>query len=129
MTMSAPTVPRFRHGQYGMHASETGEWVRYAAPIQPRQAPSETEEWIAEAKKTLDRLSAFLQHIGAPHAVHWRDWIDNAEKHLERQAPSDALTDEQIDDLRSRYTEKKESREDIRILVRRAILSTQGDRK
>jgi hypothetical protein len=32
-----------------------------------------------------------------------------------------ALTDEEIDDLRSRYTDKQESREDVRNLVRAAI--------
>jgi hypothetical protein len=46
------------------------------------EAVSESEQWIAEAKLTLDRLGAFLQSIGAPHAVDWREWIGNAEKHV-----------------------------------------------
>ncbi|MCD1124841.1 hypothetical protein LPW36_02120 [Jinshanibacter sp. LJY008] len=38
------------------------------------------ESWRNEAEETLVRLAAFLQVIGIPHAVNWRDWIDNAEK-------------------------------------------------
>jgi ribosomal protein L37AE/L43A len=42
-------------------------------------APSESNEWIKQARRTLDRLAAFLQRIGAPHAIDWREWIHNAE--------------------------------------------------
>ncbi len=42
----------------------------------------ERDEWRVEAEKTLDHLSRFLQNIGAPHAVEWRTWIDNAEQQI-----------------------------------------------
>jgi hypothetical protein len=49
-----------------------------------KRPPSETpaSQWEVEAQGTLERLSRFLQKIGAPYAVDWREWIDNAEKHL-----------------------------------------------
>lgn len=39
------------------------------------RAVRNADEWNAEARRTLDALGAFLQHIGASHRVDWREWI------------------------------------------------------
>ncbi len=52
-----------------------------AAP--PRGTREEDDKWIEEARKTLDHLSGFLQHLGCDHAVPWRDWIDNARRYCD----------------------------------------------
>jgi hypothetical protein len=46
------------------------------------------DQWIEEAQKTLRHLAAFLQVMGVPYAVSWRDWIDNAEKRLADRPPA-----------------------------------------
>lgn len=73
-------------------------WGEHIAALATQQAetPDENNQWIAEAKKTLDHLARFLYRTGAPHEVNWRDWIDSAEKHLATQqaGQGEALVDD-----------------------------------
>ena len=45
--------------------------------------PLEGNEWITQARLTLDRLAAFLQKFPDEcHRVNWRDWIAECEKRI-----------------------------------------------
>jgi hypothetical protein len=80
---------------------EDSQLLRAATALLSQQpAQPQAGEWRAEAEKTLDHLARFLQRIGAPHAVDWRTWIDNAEKHIATLTPPQGMSEEEREALR-----------------------------
>lgn len=61
--------------------AEVYRWNTRASLAPAKQEQGEVEyqsRWRREAEQTLDHLARFLQHVGAPHRVDWREWIDQA---------------------------------------------------
>lgn len=94
----SPTADEFiqRVKDAGWTCQYDAQWTKitklhaelFQAPLPSRLHPSEDEEWIKQAKLTLDKLASVLQRLKVPSAVEWRDWLSNAERLLQPYDPS-----------------------------------------